>query len=174
MSTYHVRVAGNVYGPFSHAQLVQMATAGRVNGQTEISTDRINWTLAASVLGAANSPSPSPVPTAARGTAAGDNQPLPRGRKYLETLRNNSRYPFYRTTVLICSIFGYLIAAAPILGLFFKIVWRGLSSVEIYEPFGAIIAGVFIMVFVTVLREMFSMYADFVDSTIDYHSRNGS
>lgn len=66
---------------------------------------------------------------------------------------------------------GYIVAVLPIVGLIVKVAWTGLSSVEIYEPFAAFLAAGFIAVFVTVAREMFSMYADFVDSTIEHHSR---
>ena len=174
MSSYHVRISGSVYGPFTLDQLGQMVAAGRMNGQAELSTDRQKWVPAASVLGTS-----FPLPkathafqTASAGPAHNPGASSPDPRKYLEGLRNKTRYPFYRTTILICSIMGYIVAALPVLGLFGKVIWFGISSIQVFEPFAALFASVFIGVFITVIREMFSMYADFVDSTLDHHSRN--
>lgn len=178
MTTYHVQIAGSVYGPFTFDQLQQLAASGRINSQAEISTDRQGqphaWMPAASILGPAvtraaqeTTHAASPLgPAASTRAATGDT------RRYLETLRNQTRYPFYRTTILICTVVGYFIAVLPILGLLYRVLWTGLSSVQVYEPFAVLFATAVIGVFVTVMREMFSMYADFVDSTIEHHSRN--
>jgi hypothetical protein len=169
MSTYHVRISGSTYGPFTPEQLQQLAASGRINGQAEVSRDRQTWAPAATVLGAAlTRPASAPIPTPAPADMA---MPKQEAKHYLEMLRNRTHYPFYRTTILICSILGYVLTALPIIGLVLKIVWTGLSSVEAIEVFGALFAAAFLGVFVTVSREMFSMYADFVDSTLAHHSK---
>lgn len=173
MSSYHVRIAGSVYGPFTVEQLQQLTAAGRINGQAEISTDRQNWMPVASVLGPGVS-RPHHTPPANSGTpstSSGAVSVAHDAGRYLEVLRNRTNYPFYRTTILICSILGYIVAALPILGLIIKVMWTGLSSMAVYEPFAVLFVAAVIGVFVTVLREMFSMYADFVDSTLEHHSR---
>lgn len=169
MSSYHVRISGNIYGPFSREQLVQMATAGRINSKTEISTDRATWGPASTVLdgAAARPPSGGSAVPVESGSNSG---PAPDTARYLETLRARTRYPFYRTTILVGAILGYIAAAAPVVVFLAKIIWFGLSSVESYEPFAVILASGMVAVFVTVTREMFSMYADFVDSTLDDHA----
>jgi hypothetical protein len=167
MSIYHVRVAGSVYGPFTLEQLTQLAQSGRLQPQSEVSLDRISWMPASALLG----PAPSHAQTSTKATPL-RNTSHSDVRRYLDGLRGSTRYPFYRTTILICSILGYITAALPIIGLTIKVIWFGLSSLEIFEPFAALFATAFIAVFVTVLREMFSMYGDFVDSTLDYHSRH--
>lgn len=169
MSSYHVRIAGSVYGPFSREQLGQMATANRINPTTEVSTDRVTWQPASTVVDGASWRTPS---------GGGGNQAevavvvgaAPDTAAYLESLRARTRYPFYRTTILVASILGYIAAAAPVLFFLAKIVWFGLSSVQPYEPFAVIIGSGMVAVFVTVAREMFSMYADFVDSTLNHHA----
>lgn len=169
MSTFHVRISGNTYGPFTTEQLQQLAASGRINGQAEVSKDRQTWTPASTILGASLArPTPATVSTPAPTEVTPTKQ---ESKRYLETLRNRTHYPFYRTTILICSILGYLLMALPIVGLGLKIVWTGLSSVEAIEVFGALFAATFLGVFVTVTREMFSMYADFVDSTLAHHSK---
>lgn len=172
MSTYHVRIGGNVYGPFTSEQLQQAAAAGRITGSSEISTDRPGqahaWLPAAQVLGPGslrNGQSAGSAPAAVSPAVTGNTQ------KYLESLRKNTRYPFYRTTILICSILGYVSALLPVVVVVWKVIWTGLSSISPYESIGAVFAAAFIGVLVTVSREMFSMYADFVDSTLDHHSR---
>lgn len=174
MSSYHVRISGNIYGPFNREQLAQMATAGRIKANTEVSTDRTTWGPASAVLDGV-----APRPTGGDGGSPevrrGSTSPAPETGRYLEVLRARTRYPFYRTTILVASILGYVAAAAPVIFFLGKIIWFGLSSVESYEPFAVIIASGLVAVFVTVAREMFSMYADFVDSTLDHHaSRRGS
>jgi hypothetical protein len=171
MSTYHVRIAGNTYGPFTSEQLQQLAASGKINGQAEVSKDRQTWAPVATVIGTAVSrPSSATIPVPAPAEAPAPKQ---EARLYLETLRNRTHYPFYRTTILICSILGYLVTALPIIGLVLKIVWTGLSSVIPIEVFGAFFASAFLGVLVTVAREMFSMYADLVDSTLAHHSKRG-
>lgn len=175
MSMYHVRAAGKVYGPFSTEQLQQLSAAGRLNNQAEVSIDKLSWRPIAEVLaGAGGQPvgGGSAAATVAAGrnvTDAGDH--YGDAGKYLEALRNRTRYPFYRTSILIYSILGYVLAAIPIFGLVIKVFWTGISSVQVYEPFAVILGSALIAAFVTVLREVFSMYADFVDSTLDFHAR---
>lgn len=175
MSSYHVRVGGKVYGPFTGEQLQQAAAAGRITGTAEISTDRPGqphaWLPAAQVLGPGSLRGGQPV-GAAPNAVAGSVVATGGTQKYLESLRNRTRYPFYRTAILICAILGYVAAFMPIGLIVFKVVWTGLSSISPYEVIGAVFAAAFIGVLVTVSREMFSMYADFVDSTLDHHSRS--
>jgi hypothetical protein len=170
MSNYHVRLGGKIYGPFATDQLQQMAANGRINGSTDVSQDQRNWVPAASILGAGlTQTSHSP-----HGGSSSDGVHGGRAKSaasYLAGLRNRTHYPFYRTIVLICSILGYVIACLPVLALFFKLFWTGMSSIEVYEPFAAFFAALVIGVFVTVIREIASMYADLVDSTLDHHSR---
>jgi hypothetical protein len=175
MSKYHVRIAGSVYGPFTTEQLQQMAASGRLNGQAELSQDRQSWMPAATLLGTAFShasqaarSTPSSEPTQGARVAI----PSKSAAGYLASLRNRTHYPFYRTTVLFCSILGYILACLPVLALLFKVVWTGMSSIAVYEPFAALFAAILIGVFVTVIREIASMYADLVDSTLDTHSKN--
>lgn len=174
MIKYYVKIAGSVYGPFSVEQLQQMAAAGRIDGTAEVSADRQRWSPVAAVIGAGFG---RPVPSAE--IVASGAQPSARvadvntktAASYLAMLRNRTCYPFYRTTVLVCTILGYIIAGLPVLALLVKVLWTGMSSVAIYEPFAALFAAVLIGVFVTVVREIFSMYADLVDSTLDKHSK---
>jgi hypothetical protein len=176
MSSFYVRMSGKIFGPFTNDQLQQMRTAGRINGQTEISTDRTAWMPAATVLGT-NDVSVTNAPQVPTGVGARVAQPIPTAsdtKKYLAALRNNTRYPFYRTTILIYSILGYVGAALPIVALVGKVLWLGLSSVEVIEPIGAVIGSGLIAAFVTLFREIFSMYGDLVDSTIDHHYRESS
>jgi len=168
MSTYHVRVAGSVYGPFTHEQLMQLAASGRLQQQSEVSSDRKNWVPASAITGPTQSAAPASSPVDSPRASA-----HPDARRYLDALRGRTSYPFYRTTILICSLLGYIVAALPVIGLSVKLLWFGLSSIELFEPFAAVFAAAFIAVLVTVIREMFSMYADFVDSTIEYHSKRG-
>lgn len=168
MSSYHVRISGSIYGPFSREQLSQMAASGRINVKTEVSADRTTWVPASTVLDGVASRTPIGGSVGA-GEGAGVSG-APDTARYLESLRARTRYPFYRTTILVASILGYVVAAAPVLLFLAKIIWSGLSSVEVYEPFAVIIASGMVAVFVTVAREMFSMYADFVDSTLDDHA----
>jgi hypothetical protein len=168
MSTHYVRISGNVYGPFSREQLGQMATAGRINANTDLSADRVTWRPASALLDG--------IPWKASGgggnsvEGGGSASVAPDTAMYLESLRARTRYPFYRTTILVASILGYIAAASPVILFLAKIIWFGLSSVESYEPFAVIIGAGMVAVFVTVAREMFSMYADFVDSTLNHHA----
>jgi hypothetical protein len=166
-------MSGKVFGPFSNDQLNQMRAAGRINGQTEISTDRAAWMPAGSMMGAtdvaaANAPQ-MPIGAAVRSTSAAPSSTDT--KKYVAAIRNNTRYPFYRTAIVIYSILGYILAALPVVALIGKVLWLGLSSVEIVEPFAAIIGAGLIAAFVTLFREVMSMYGDLVDSTIEHHSR---
>lgn len=171
MSMYHVRISGNTYGPFTSEQIQQLAASGKINSQAEVSKDRQTWAPVASVLGVSLArPAPAATPTPAPAEVLAPNQDA---KLYLQTLRNRTHYPFYRTTILICSILGYLVTALPIIALVLKVVWTGLSSVAPVEVFGALFASAFLGVFVTVAREMFSMYADLVDSTLAHHSKRG-
>lgn len=169
MSTYHVRIAGSVYGPFTVEQLQQLSAAGRIDSQADVSLDRTNWMPVGSLLGAASRTQQPP--STHTGTSSGGQSGAIDTRKYLEVLRNRTNYPFYRTTILICSIIGYITAGLPIVALVVRVMWNGLSSMAVYEPFAVLFGAAVIGVFVTVLREMFSMYADFVDSTLEHHSK---
>ena len=173
MSSYFVRMSSNMYGPFSREQMLQMSSAGRINGQTEISVDRVSWSPAATILEGPNvRPPNAPVAPFGPGVPSLMMSTSADKKKYLELLRNNTRYPFYRTTILICSILGYVVAALPLVAFVIRVLWFGLGSVLIYEPFAAVFAAGLIAALVTVLREMFSMYADFVDSTLEHHSKS--
>lgn len=174
MSSYFVRMSGNMYGPFNRDQMLQMTSSGRINGQTEVSLDRVNWSPAAAVLeGPASRPPNAPAaPFGTGGSASLAMSSSADKKRYLELLRNNTRYPFYRTTILICSILGYVVAALPLIAFVVRVIWSGLGSVLIYEPFAAFFVAGLIAALVTVFREMFSMYADFVDSTLEHHSKS--
>ena len=49
--TFFVRIAGNVQGPFDAAKLKQLAVAGRISRDDEVSRDRQNWIPAREVKG---------------------------------------------------------------------------------------------------------------------------
>jgi hypothetical protein len=170
MSGQYVRVAGNVYGPFSTDQLAQMRTAGRITDQTDVSADRSTWRPLGS--GAA-APPPVASPHASLAAMSVGSDGPEATKRYLERLRRQTRYPFYRTTVFVASILGYVVAAAPIVGLVLQILWFGLGSIGILQPLAAVAASVLVIVIVTVAREVASMYADFVDSTLAEHARGG-
>ena len=172
MSTYHAKVAGKIYGPFTREQLSQMASSGRINAATEVSTDRVAWTTAGGLLGLLAGPDAGtrgPLVDAAPASliqrASGDST------GYLQLLRNHSRYPFYRTSVMVATVVGYMSAAAPIVVYLGRIAWLGLSSFELYEPVGSAVLSGLLAILVTVLREVASMFADLVDSTLDHHAR---
>ena len=172
MNSFYAKVSGKVYGPFTREQLMQMASSGRVNAATEVSVDRSTWSTAGAVLGL-----PSGIDGFAQSGAAGPAMPTPSrsvaidSSGYLQILRNHSRYPFYRTSVLVAAVVGYMTAAAPLLIYGARIVWLGLSSFEPYELVAAAVASGLLAILVTVLREVASMFADLVDSTLDHHAR---
>jgi len=173
MNNYHAKVGGKVYGPFTREQLMQMVSSGRINAATEVSVDRVAWTTAGSVLGLAASadvgprvPSPDGAPPNSAHRSVGD------GSSHLQILRNHSRYPFYRTSVTVAAFVGYMTAAAPILGYLGRIAWLGLSSFEFYELLAVAVVSGLVAILVTVLREVASMFADLVDSTLDHHARS--
>ncbi|MEI8368137.1 MAG: DUF4339 domain-containing protein [Planctomycetia bacterium] len=175
MSSFYAKVSGKVYGPFTREQLMQMASSGRVNAATEVSADRNAWSTAGALLGLASGPEGYAQPA-----AAGPTMPTPSRSVtidcsgYLQILRNHSRYPFYRTSVLVAAVVGYMTAAAPVFIYGARIIWFGLSSFEPYELVGAAVASGLLAILVTVLREVASMFADLVDSTLDHHARVGS
>lgn len=167
MSSQYVRVAGNIYGPFSPEQLGQMRNAGRVNDQTEISTDRVTWRQLGGSVSAA--PNHGSMPFASDRGSVGRQQDT---KGYLERLRNQTRYPFYRTVVLVASILGYVAAAIPLVALAVRVLWFGLGSITIVQPVAAVVGSVLLVVVVTVAREVASMFADFVDSTLMRHAKD--
>ena len=172
MGSFYAKVAGKVYGPFTKEQLMQMASSGRVNAATEVSADRTTWTTAGALLGLA--PGPEAFAQAGPVGSAPQNPsraPSPDSASYLQILRNHSRYPFYRTSVLVAAVVGYMTAAAPVVVYCARIIWFGLSSFEPYELVAAAVASGLLAILVTVLREVASMFADLVDSTLDHHAR---
>jgi len=172
MNAFYAKVSGKVYGPFTKEQLMHMASSGRLNASTEVSVDQSTWTTAGAVLGLGPS-----VEGVSRAGTAGAVPPTPsRGpvvdsSGYLQVLRNHSRYPFYRTSVLVAAVVGYMTAAAPVLVYCARIIWFGLSSFEPYELVAAAVLSGLLAILVTVLREVASMFADLVDSTLDHHAR---
>jgi hypothetical protein len=171
MSTYYVRNGGKVYGPFTQQQLSQLSASGRVLPQTEVSTDQVRWLPASSVVGTATPtvpPASSGIGPSQESGNGGDGSDT---KRYLKRLRERTHYPFYRTVTLIVAAIGYMASAAPLVALGMQVVWNGLSSVEIWQPFAAIVTSGLSGVFVTVLREVASMYADIVDSTVAFHSK---
>jgi hypothetical protein len=172
MSTYYAKVAGKIYGPFTSEQLNQMASSGRINSATEVSTDRAAWTTAGALLSlpvvpdaGTRGPLVAAEPASPVQRASGDST------GYLKLLRNHSRYPFYRTSVMVATVVGYMVAAAPIVVYLGRIAWLGLSSFELYDPVASAVLSGLLAIFVTVLREVASMFADLVDSTLDHHAR---
>jgi hypothetical protein len=73
--------------------------------------------------------------------------------------------------VLVAAVVGYMTAAAPVLVYCARIIWFGLSSFEPYELVAAAVLSGLLAILVTVLREVASMFADLVDSTLDHHAR---
>jgi hypothetical protein len=167
MSSQYVRVAGNIYGPFSPEQLGQMRNSGRVNDQTEVSADRVTWRALGGNVNVA--PNVIPIPLGSDGDTVGRQQDM---KGYLERLRNQTHYPFYRTVVLVASVLGYVAAAIPLVALTVRVIWFGLSSITILQPVAAVIGSVLLVVIVTVAREVASMFADFVDSTLMRHAKD--
>jgi hypothetical protein len=169
MSVYYVRRSGNIYGPFSREQLSQMLASGRLAPDADVSSDRSAWMPAASIVGGGAQPS---LPPASPGAADLHGAAIGSGAKqYLDRLRKRTQYPFYRTAVLVVTIIGYVGAVAPIVVLILRVAWNGLRSVEAYEPFAAVLGSALAAVFVTVMKEVASMFADFVDSTLMHHSK---
>jgi hypothetical protein len=172
VSNYYAKVTGKIYGPFTREQLNQMASSGRINSETEVSADRVAWTTAGGLLRLPAGPD-----AGTRGTLvdAAPASPIQRASGdstgYLQLLRNHSRYPFYRTSVMVATVVGYMFAAAPIVVSLGRIAWLGLSSLEVYEPVASAVLSGLLAILVTVLREVASMFADLVDSTLDHHAR---
>lgn len=70
---FFVRISGDIQGPFDAAKVRQLAVAGRLGGDDELSRDRQQWTRARNVKGlvfAAASPSPRSQPAVNGATAS--------------------------------------------------------------------------------------------------------
>jgi hypothetical protein len=168
MSEIFVRSGGQVYGPYSQQQYASLVSSGRVTPATEVSTDRTTWVPAARFK---SDTAGRPVGASTRSGRAGAST-------YLTELRGRTNYPIYRAVVLIFSILGFIGAALPTIGHVILVLRFGLEdyfkTVEgqewmIVMPF---FVSAMVAVGVKFYQEFATMIVDFVDSTIDHHSRH--
>ena len=164
MSDMFVRSAGKVFGPYSQQQFAALVSSGRVTPQTEVSTDRVTWFPAGSLQSSAST---SAVQQGHRGGTA----------TYLSGLRGRTNYPVYRAVVTIFAILGFIGAALPSVAHVVMVARLGLEryfdSIEGQE--WLVVMPFFISALAAVgvkfYQEFATMIVDFVDSTIDHHSR---
>lgn len=162
MSGMYVRSGGQIYGPYSQQQLAAMLSSGRITPTTEISADRVTWMQAASIQ---SRHAAAARPT--RGSASG----------YLTDLRGRTNYPIYRAVVMISTILGFIVAAAPvivhivvILNMGFQRYFESVRGEEWRVGLPFFIAAL-AAVGVKFYQEFATMLVDFVDSTIDHNAR---